>query len=144
MHKRPTRRHESPPSRRKLNLQMGGPYRRPSAVALRRTRPHLPNLETKGELTMTKGGHFKVNIHLPTEYPFKPPVLNFSTKIYHPNVSNDEKGAMCLGMLRSDQWKPPNKIRAVLDMLRQLLIEPNIDDAVETGRPLLKVPVERI
>ena len=40
---------------------------------------------------------------------------------------------MCLGMLRSDAWKPPNKISAILDMVRNILIEPNIDDAVETG-----------
>lgn len=40
---------------------------------------------------------------------------------------------MCLGMLRSDEWKPPNKIRAVLDMARNLLVEPNPDDAVETS-----------
>lgn len=78
-------------------------------------------------------GHFRLQITLPTEYPFKPPLLNFATKIYHPNVSNDEKGAMCLGMLRSDQWKPPNKIRAVLEMLGQLMGEPDCDDAVETG-----------
>lgn len=40
---------------------------------------------------------------------------------------------MCLGMLRSDQWKPPNKIAAVLLMVRNIMAEPNIDDAVETG-----------
>ncbi|KAB8338812.1 hypothetical protein FH972_021756 [Carpinus fangiana] len=79
------------------------------------------------------GGHFKLQLRLPTEYPFKPPTINFATKIYHPNVSNDDKGSMCLGMLRSDQWKPPNKIVAVLNMVRNILIEPNIDDAVETG-----------
>ena len=58
--------------------------------------------------------------------------MNFQTKIYHPNVSNDGKGSMCLGMLRTDEWKPPNKIVAVLNMTRNLLIEPNPDDAVET------------
>jgi len=40
---------------------------------------------------------------------------------------------MCLGMLRTDEWKPPNKIAAVLNMARNLLIEPNPDDAVETS-----------
>lgn len=40
---------------------------------------------------------------------------------------------MCLGMLRPDQWKPPNKVAAVLDMVRQLLIEPDTDDAVEAA-----------
>lgn len=49
------------------------------------------------------------------------------------NVSNDEKGSMCLGMLRSDAWKPPNKIGSVLEMVRQLLREPAVDDAVEAG-----------
>lgn len=40
---------------------------------------------------------------------------------------------MCLGMLRSDQWKPPNKIAAVLELVRTILIEPNTDDAIETA-----------
>ncbi|KAI9651874.1 MAG: hypothetical protein M1831_007539 [Alyxoria varia] len=80
-----------------------------------------------------KNGVFKLLLTLPTDYPFKPPVISFQTKIYHPNVSNDEKGSMCLGMLRSDQWKPPNKISAVLDMVRNIMIEPNVDEAVETA-----------
>lgn len=49
------------------------------------------------------------------------------------NISSDEKGSMCLGMLRSDQWKPPNKISAVLLMVRELLREPSVEDAVEAG-----------
>ncbi len=40
---------------------------------------------------------------------------------------------MCLGMLRSDEWKPPNKISAVLNYVKNLLIEPNVEDAVETA-----------
>lgn len=74
-----------------------------------------------------------MTLTLPRDYPFKPPVLSFATKIYHPNVSNDDKGSMCLGILRADEWKPPNRISAVLTMARDLLIEPNPDDAVETG-----------
>ncbi|KAF1812752.1 UBC-like protein [Eremomyces bilateralis CBS 781.70] len=80
-----------------------------------------------------EGGHFKLLLTLPIEYPFKPPILSFQTKIYHPNVSNDDKGSMCLGMLRSDEWKPPNKILAVLNMARNLLVEPNAEDAIETS-----------
>lgn len=40
---------------------------------------------------------------------------------------------MCLGMLRSDTWKPPNRILAVLKLARDLLITPQPDDAVETS-----------
>jgi len=80
-------------------------------------------------------GLFNLNLTLPPTYPFKPPVLNFTTKIYHPNISNDSPpntGAMCLGMLKPDLWKPSTKISAVLEFARQLLKEPNPDDAVET------------
>ncbi|KAK3050247.1 hypothetical protein LTR09_008636 [Extremus antarcticus] len=79
------------------------------------------------------GGKFHIQIVLPKEYPFKPPVLTFRTKIYHPNVTNDDKGAMCLGMLRADEWKPPNKIVDVLKLVRAVLAAPQPDDAVEAG-----------
>ncbi|MCJ1361089.1 hypothetical protein MMC16_000186 [Acarospora aff. strigata] len=77
------------------------------------------------------GGRFTLHLSLPPEYPFKPPTLSFLTKIYHPNISNDDKGSMCLGMLRSDEWKPSSKISAVLRFARQILVEPMPEDAVE-------------
>jgi ubiquitin-conjugating enzyme E2 D/E len=83
------------------------------------------------EGTPYQGGTFLVNLTLPNEYPFKPPTVSFTTKIYHPNVSNDDKGSMCLGMLKSDEWKPSSRIAAVLEFARQLLVEPMPDDAVE-------------
>ncbi|KAF3924452.1 hypothetical protein AA313_de0209869 [Arthrobotrys entomopaga] len=79
------------------------------------------------------GGIFTLVLELPPEYPFKAPSLRFTTKIYHPNVSNDDTGAMCLGILRSDTWKPASRIRQVLEHAAALLKQPNIDDAVETG-----------
>jgi ubiquitin-protein ligase len=83
------------------------------------------------KLSLSQGGHYKLLLVLPTDYPFKPPTINFQTKIYHPNVSNDEKGSMCVGMLKAGSWKPPNRILAVLEVVRNLLVEPNLDDAVE-------------
>ena len=101
---------------------------------------HLPNESDLNlwEISMSgpsdspySGGTFKIQVTLPKEYPFKPPVLSFKTKVYHPNVSNDDRGAMCLGMLRADEWKPPNKINDVLKLVRTVLAAPQPDDAVE-------------
>ena len=76
--------------------------------------------------SIVQGGIFHLILTLPPEYPFKPPTLSFTTKIYHPNVSNDDKGSMCLGILRPENWKPSCKILAVLEMARGLLVEPNV------------------
>jgi ubiquitin-protein ligase len=76
-------------------------------------------------------GRFGLQLVLPTDYPFKPPVVKFVTRIYHPNVTNDSLGNICLGILKPDAWKPSTRIRAVLEALRNLLVEPQPDDPLE-------------
>ncbi|CAG8629180.1 9387_t:CDS:2 [Rhizophagus irregularis] len=49
------------------------------------------------------GGVFFLAIHFPTDYPFKPPKINFTTRIYHPNINSN--GAISWDILR-DQWSP--------------------------------------
>jgi len=43
------------------------------------------------------GGIFNFSIVFPTEYPFKAPKITFTTKVYHPNIS--EKGEVCDAIL---------------------------------------------
>ena len=38
--------------------------------------------------TPYEGGTYLVNITIPNDYPFRPPVMKFSTKLWHPNVSS--------------------------------------------------------
>lgn len=38
--------------------------------------------------TPYEGGTYEVQITIPNEYPFKPPTMKFTTKIWHPNVSS--------------------------------------------------------
>jgi ubiquitin-conjugating enzyme E2 D/E len=40
---------------------------------------------------------------------------------------------MCLGILRPDVWKPASSVSGVLELIRALLLEPDVDDAVETS-----------
>lgn len=38
---------------------------------------------------------------------------------------------MCLGVLKSENWKPSTKIAAVLEAVKNLLVEPQPDDPLE-------------
>ncbi len=77
------------------------------------------------------GGNFGLVVNLPAEYPFKAPQVVFSTRIYHPNVTNDNAGNICLGLLKAENWKPSSKLAAVLEAVRGLLVEPQPDDPLE-------------
>uniref|UniRef100_M3ZNL3 Ubiquitin-conjugating enzyme E2D 1a n=2 Tax=Xiphophorus TaxID=8082 RepID=M3ZNL3_XIPMA len=71
------------------------------------------------------GGVFFLSVHFPTDYPFKPPKVAFTTKIYHPNINSN--GSICLDILRS-QWSPALTISKVLLSICSLLCDPNPDD----------------
>ncbi|RUS29563.1 ubiquitin conjugating enzyme [Jimgerdemannia flammicorona] len=75
-----------------------------------------------------RGGTFKLDIVFSPDYPFKPPQVKFTTRIYHPNI--DEEGAICVGLLKTDVWKPATKIVQVLMAIAFLLDNPNPDDAL--------------
>ncbi|CAD5212233.1 unnamed protein product [Bursaphelenchus okinawaensis] len=73
-------------------------------------------------------GGFRLSVLLPVNYPFKPPSVNFLTKIMHPCV--DEAGNVSIPGFKSEEWKPTLRIRDVLLRTAQLILD------LEANRPL--------
>jgi ubiquitin-conjugating enzyme E2 R len=85
--------------------------------------------------TLYQGGYFKSAIKFPQEYPYSPPTVRFSTKMWHPNIY--ENGDVCISILHppvddptntelpSEKWNPAQNVRTVMMSIISLLNEPN-------------------
>ncbi len=77
------------------------------------------------ESTPYEGGVFFLDIQFPSDYPFKPPKVTFTTQIFHPNING--AGGICLDILKGE-WSPALTVSKVLLSICSLLTDPNPDD----------------
>lgn len=70
-------------------------------------------------------GVFVLDIVVPNDYPIRPPVIRFLTRICHPNI-NFKTGEICLDILKS-QWSPAWTLQTACTAVRELLASPEPD-----------------
>ena len=79
------------------------------------------------EFSPYQGGCFFLSIKFPLDYPFKPPRVDFTTKIYHPNINSH--GSISIDILQH-HWSPALTISRVLLSISSLLEDANPDNTL--------------
>jgi len=85
--------------------------------------------------TFYEGGIFQLKMTFPTDYPYTPPELRFTSEFWHPNVYED--GKVCISILHppgedemsgerpEERWLPTQTVATVLLSVISLLSDPN-------------------
>jgi ubiquitin-protein ligase len=70
------------------------------------------------------GGAFWIQLDVPAQYPFKPPSVQFLSKVYHPGIET-ETGNICSDVINNG-WGPTLNIRHILKTLYQIMENPEM------------------
>lgn len=75
--------------------------------------------------TPFEGGTFQLLIEVGPEYPIRPPLIRFITRVFHPNI-HFETGEICLDILKKE-WSPAWSLQAACRAVMALLAAPDAD-----------------
>ena len=70
------------------------------------------------------GGKFKLTIQFSEDHPYKPPVIKFVSKMFHPNIF-ERDGKVNLDILSIRNWTPALTVSSLLISIQSLLDDPN-------------------
>ena len=85
--------------------------------------------------TLYEGGMFKARLKFPPEFPNLPPVMTFTSDLWHPNVYKD--GKVCISILHppgedenryessEERWRPILGVEAIILSVISMLSDPN-------------------
>mmetsp|Transcript_40144 Transcript_40144/g.29616 ORF Transcript_40144/g.29616 Transcript_40144/m.29616 type:complete len:168 (+) Transcript_40144:93-596(+) len=88
--------------------------------------------------TLYEGGFFNAKLEFPSDFPNSPPVMTFTTPIWHPNVYDD--GRVCISILHppgedrfnqqetsAERWRPILGVESIIISVISMLSDPNDD-----------------
>lgn len=87
--------------------------------------------------TPYEDGLFRAVFTFPRDYPLSPPVMRFTSPMFHPNIYPD--GRVCISILHppgddpsgyelsSERWSPVQSVEKILLSVLSMLAEPNAD-----------------
>ena len=80
------------------------------------------------------GGKFPILMKFDESYPVKPPSVQFTKFVFHPNIYRD--GKICIDILQHN-WAPSLNIQSILMSLISLFDDPNISSPANRDAAIL-------